>query len=457
MQASIFSDPLFQRFVSQRPIATSAQMITRRILDPGVVDCLFRDNAELQYEQRLLFSTLAKLMMGVTLGEHKTVYAGYKRMINEMEVSVTSVYNKLQRIEPPTSRALVQHAYRSAAEVQQEIGGVPRNLLSGYAMRILDGNHLAGTEHRIKETRTLKAAPLPGKSLVVFDPRYNCVCDFVPIEDGHAQELSELDEVLKALERKQLWIADRNFCTLKFMYRIANADSCFVVRQHKKLHGVVRGSLKRIGKSDTAEVFENKLVLPDFEGQTIVVRRIVCKLFKPTQSGETEVILFTNLPASEADGIRISELYCDRWRVEVVFNHLTMNFNCEVNTLCYPPAALFCFAMSLTAYNALSILKAVVAKVLGQDESKMLSNYYLADEIAACTEGLLIAIPPEDWSQMNTMPLSSFVSQLVKAAEQIDMRRYRKSVRGPKKPPPQRTGDYRTTHVSTKRLIENRP
>lgn len=457
MKASIFSDALFQRFVAERPVATVAQMITRRMLNQEAVDGLFRDNAELQYEQVLLFSTLSKLMMGVTLGQFKTVNAGYKRLTHELGVSVTSVYNKLQRIEPATSRALVRHAYQYAVEIQQEIGGVPRNLLPGYAMRILDGNHLAGTEHRIKETRALKAAPLPGKSLVVFDPRYNCVCDFLPIEDGHAQELSALDEALETLERKQLWIADRNFCTLKFMYRTANAFSCFVVRQHKKLHGTVEGSLKRIGKSDTAEVFENKLVLPDFDGQSIVVRRIVCKLFKPTQTGETEVILLTNLPASDADAVRISELYCDRWKVEVVFNHLTMNLNCEVNTLGYPPAALFCFAMSLIAYNGLSILKAVVTKVHGQDESKMLSNYYLADEIATATDGLLIAIPPENWAEISTMPLNSFVSQLVNAAEHIDINRYRKAVRGPKKTPPKRTGDYRTTHVSTKRLIENRP
>jgi IS4 transposase len=456
MKVSIFSDPVFQRFVVDRPVATMAQMIARRILDKDLVDQVFRDNAALQYEQELLFSSLAKLMMNVTLGKYESVNAGYKVMASEMGVSVTAVYNKLQRIESQTSRALVRHAYQYAVEVQREIGGVQRNLLPGYAMRILDGNHLAGTEHRIKETRTLKAAPLPGKSLVVFDPRYNCVRDFIPIEDGHAQELSELDSVLETLEANELWIADRNFCTLKYMYSIENAGSCFIVRHHKKLHGIVSGPLKRIGKSDTGEVFENKLILPTFAGQTITVRRIVCKLFKPTQSGETEVILLTNLPASEADGVRISELYCDRWRVEVVFNHLTMNLNCEVNTLCYPPAALFCFAMSLVAYNSFSILKAVVAHVHGQDESKMLSHYYLADEVARSTDGLLVAIQEESWSQINSMPLKSFVSQLLKATEHIDMKRYRKAVRRPKNPPPKRKGDCRTTHVSTKRLIENR-
>ena len=42
--------------------------------------------------------------------------------------------------------------------------------MPGYPIRILDGNHLAGTEHRIKELRALRAGALPGQALVVLDP-----------------------------------------------------------------------------------------------------------------------------------------------------------------------------------------------------------------------------------------------------------------------------------------------
>ena len=35
---------------------------------------------------------------------------------------------------------------------------------------ILDGNHLAATEHRIKELRDERAGALPGQTLVVLDP-----------------------------------------------------------------------------------------------------------------------------------------------------------------------------------------------------------------------------------------------------------------------------------------------
>jgi len=40
--------------------------------------------------------------------------------------------------------------------------------------------------------------------------------DIFPCEDGHAQERSLFDEVLPTVEEEDVWIADRNFCPLKF-------------------------------------------------------------------------------------------------------------------------------------------------------------------------------------------------------------------------------------------------
>ena len=49
------------------------------------------------------------------------------------------------------------------------------------------------------ETRSQTTASLPGKTLVVFDPRRGAVADIVPIEDGHAQERSALDSIIETL------------------------------------------------------------------------------------------------------------------------------------------------------------------------------------------------------------------------------------------------------------------
>ena len=42
--------------------------------------------------------------------------------------------------------------------------------LEGYRVKIVDGNCLEASEHRIQELREAKGRALPGKSLVVYEP-----------------------------------------------------------------------------------------------------------------------------------------------------------------------------------------------------------------------------------------------------------------------------------------------
>ena len=51
---------------------------------------------------------------------------------------------------------------------------------------------------------------------------------------------------------------------------------------------------------------------------------------------------------------------------------------------------------------------------------------------------------------------ADFVAELRRMASGIDMSRYRKSVRGPKKTPPNRTNKRNSVHVSTKRILDKR-
>ena len=230
MATSLFQDPLYRLFALQRPIAVNAQLVLQRLLDPRSLDELFHRHAQTQSERILLFSTLTHLMASVVLGKAASVNAAFEKMRDQLLVSKTAVYEKLQRVEPQTVRELVRHSYRQVVELWRECGGLPQHEVSGYEQRILDGNHLSATEHRLAETRSQTAAPLPGKALVVFDPRRGAVADIVPIEDGHAQERSALDAIIETLQAQQLWIADRNFCTLKLRYSIENRRAAFVIR-----------------------------------------------------------------------------------------------------------------------------------------------------------------------------------------------------------------------------------
>jgi IS4 transposase len=456
MQASFFKDLMFRAFAKERPIATVTQMVLRRMLSPTELDRLFEEHAKAQYFRSLLFSALARLICGVVLSKYASVNAGFKKMTERLGVSLTAVYEKLRRVELAVSQQLVRQAYRQAVAICQEIGFVARHDLAGYSTRILDGNWLAGTEHRLKETRKSTAAPLPGKSLVVYDPRYDAACDFFPIEDAYRQERSGLDEVIETIERRQLWIADRNFCTLKFLYAIADKGSAFVIRLHDQLHGVEQGRLRKIGETETGVVYENELVLPEYQGQQMTVRRVVVHLFAPTRDKDVEIVLLTNLPVEDATARDVAELYRTRWKIETAFGHMALAMNCEIKPLCYPQAALFCFALALVAYNAFAITKGAIAAEHGREECEMLSHYYMAHEISHATDGMLIAIPEARWDEMETIPTADFAAEVRTILRGMDLSCYRKSIRGPKKPQPKRTNKRNSVHVSTKRILDKR-
>src|SRR5438067_2122475 len=81
-----------------------------------------------------------------------------------------------------------------------------------------------------------RAAALPGKSLVVLDPALGLTIDVIPCEDGHTQERALLGDVLETVQPKDLWIEDRNFCTLGFLLGVVTERrGSVLVREHKNL------------------------------------------------------------------------------------------------------------------------------------------------------------------------------------------------------------------------------
>ena len=117
MLTSFFQDPIFRAFATQRPIATITQMVLRRMLDPQQIDHLFNQQAQHQYHRSLLFSALTQLVSGVVLGKHASMNAGYKKMKEQLGVSVTAVYEKLQRVETP----IVQQRLRSSLQRRERL------------------------------------------------------------------------------------------------------------------------------------------------------------------------------------------------------------------------------------------------------------------------------------------------------------------------------------------------
>jgi IS4 transposase len=448
----------FAEFVEESPISVMMRGIVEYAFDAKRLDEIFQETAEVQYTRELRFSTVADLMAEVVFNISPSIGAAYQANVDQMTVSRKSVYNKLNGIEPQISVALVEDSVTQFTPVIEQLRATLPPLLPGYHTKILDGNHFSATEHRIEELRTIGDAPLPGKALVVLDPRLKMATHVFPCEDGHAQERSLLGPVLSCVEKDDLWIEDRNFCTLGFLFGIRSRQAKFLVRQHANLPGRPRGRRKYKGRIETGHVYEQSMEITDpTTGNTVNIRRITVKLDQPTRDGDSEIHILTNLPQKAADARKVAELYRKRWTIETMFQELTETLSCEIKTLGYPKAAIFAFCLALVAYNGISVIKAALRSVHGTDTvEENVSGYYISLEISKTYTGMMIAIPAKHWSVFRSMSVAELAKVLKDLARRVNLSKYQKHPRGTKLPKPERIRTGRSHHVSTARILAKR-
>jgi hypothetical protein len=217
------------------------------------------------------------------------------------------------------------------------------------------------------------------------------------------------------------------------------------------------GVRKAKGRCDTGSVYEQRLRLRNAQGQVRVVRRITGVLDQPTRDGDTEIHLLTNLPVRKATAIQVADVYRKRWTIEGLFLEVAKTLDCEINTLCYPKAALFAFCLGLLATNAVALVKGALRAVHGEPVVReQVSGYYLALEIRQSSDGMMVAIPPEHWTVFRTCSDAAMAAVLRTLAEHASLRRYRKHPRGPKKKPAQRLAYQNGAHVATAKLLAAR-
>jgi hypothetical protein len=451
----MFLGDVFERFVAESPVSVMVRAVMQNAMSASALDEMFMRESEHQYTKELLFSTQVDLMSTVVLDTHQSVNAAFQAARRRIPVSVTSVYNKLNGIEPNVSAALTQHTASRLAPVIESMGGQLPPLLPGYRVKIFDGNHLAATDRRLAVLRGSKAGPLPGFGVVILDPSLMLATNVIACEDGHAQERSLSDKIVATFDPADLGVADRNFCTRRILFGIDSRKAFFAVREHAtNLPWESAGARRARGRVDGGRVYEQRIHVLGENGEVAKWRRITVRLDKPTRDGETEIHVITNLSASSVKARAVAILYRNRWTLETLFQDLERALNGEIKTLAYPKAALFAFCIALAAYNVLSTVKAALRAAHGHEKIEAeVSEYYLADEISGMYRGMMVAIPPPLWERFASMGPRALGHLLLKLAADVYLPRFRRHPRGPKKPVTPRTRYTSNTHVSTARLL----
>src|SRR5215208_735225 len=360
-------DAVLARFVERSPVAVMARLTLQRAVGAEWVDSVFEAHRERQYTRELLFSTVVDLMSLVALGMRPSLHAAAQRAIadGELGVSLAALYEKVNHAEPEVLRALVRGSAARLTPVVEHLAPptADRPALCGYRLRVVDGSHLPATEHRVAPLRPLRAAALPGLSLVVYDPATDLVVDLVPGEDAHAGERVLMPAVAAAAGPGELWVADRNFATRALLGALVAHGAAVLVREHGRTPAPVAvGPRQRRGRCETGRVYEQAVEVPldEVEGGVLRLRRIELELETPTEDGDTLLRLLTTLPRRIA-ARRVAALYRRRWSIEGMFQRLEAALASEIATLSQPRAALLAFTAAVVAYNVLATVEAALA------------------------------------------------------------------------------------------------
>jgi len=458
-------DQVFDAFVEESAVSVMFRGTLENIFSSKRLDALFEDHAEKQLSGELAFSTCARLLSLVSTRIQPSVHAAYAKNVENVGVAVKSVYNKLNGVELSVSEAMVRETAADVKAIIQEMNGTLDGPVPGYDVRIVDGNYIAGTDHRIQELRDLGDSALPGHTVAVLNPHVELIEELIACEDGHANQRSLYIDLLDRVQQGQCWIADRDYCTTAFLSGVRHRKAYFIIRQHGLLEGKLTGRRRRIGRTDTGTAYEQPMQLTKKGDETYTVRRITVVLNRPTRDGDKEIHLLTNLP-KKVSACLIATAYRRRWTIETAFAKLTQDLRCELNTLGYPKAALFSFCVAVVMYNALNAVIAAMrvthpqvatSQTRTSGRERTFSFYYLADEISGISRGMAIAIPTNHWTDaFASSTTKQMAKKLLWLARRVDVRQFLTNPYGPKKRRKKPKATTSSGHVSTYRLLRQR-
>ena len=371
-------EAIMEQFKKSSPLTVMVRLVMQQALSREWMEEVFERNRDKQYTRELLFSTVVDLMGLVALGLKPSLHAAAQAS-SELGVSLTALYDKVKRTEPEVVGALVRGSAQRLGPVVKPMKERRAAWVAGYRVRVLDGNHLAASEKRVKQLRDFRGAALPGQSLVVYAPELDLVVDVVPAEDAHAQERALMGPVLEQVQPGELWLADRNFSTTRILFGIHDKKAAFVIREHGASPNPTQlEPLREVGRVETGLVYEQAVRIEDETGRQLTLRRIELHLDEPTRHGETVIRLLTDVPPERMGALEVAGLYRRRWSIESMFGRLESVLQSEVKSLGYPRAALFAFGVSVLAYNVLAVLQsAVEAEHRLEDSTIQVSSYYI--------------------------------------------------------------------------------
>ena len=151
-------------YVEGAPAAVMTRIALDWILEGTSFEQIFEQVAEDQYQREFTLAHFVPTMLDVASGYRPSPRAAFLRRRLDAVASISAFYRKLGRMELALPTEVVHQTMQRARGLIVAAGGPRPEPIPGYHARILDGNVLTGTEHRITPLRTTNSAGRPGTS-----------------------------------------------------------------------------------------------------------------------------------------------------------------------------------------------------------------------------------------------------------------------------------------------------
>ncbi len=372
-------EPDFVREVLTRlPLADAVLHLLGFALHESFLAECFHQHRGHCYEDTLSFAKLVELVTDALLvhqgSARQALLAAQKQ--DQLPTCKEAFYGKLRRLPFALSVAFLSEASRRLnALLPAQTNPLPTSL-QGYQVRIIDGKKTKHIAKKLKLTRAQAGQLFGAKLLAAYDPATRLIQTVSVHADGEKNDAPLVPDLLAQARthdagKPTLNVADAQFCDLVQLNHYRQAGEHFALRYHPKVHF-------HADPTKPARSFQDAKGRPLIEeygwlGSPADQRRAFVRRVTWKRSDHKDLSVVTDLtnhrpgqatavpePMAAAELI---DLYLTRWKIETVFQDVTVIFGLRKLIGSTPEATAFQAAFCMVVYNAIMVVKSYVAAV----------------------------------------------------------------------------------------------
>jgi hypothetical protein len=348
------------------PLAEATLRLLSHAAREPFLDDLYDRHRGRCYEKALSFSTLVQLI-GDALIQHQgsgRKSCDHAAEMDAMPVTSSAFYRKLRRVPLTVAHALLSETtIRIAPLSPTRVSPVIPTSLRGMELLPIDGKKIKNVAKRAKFLRDLPGTVLGAKVLVALRLRNGLAVALEADPDGEANDCplvcGLLAQVRSIVPGTRLFIADRQFCGAEQLDHFAENGDHFLVRRTTTARFTPdpdRPARNGVDSRGRPYVDCRGTLYKGAKART--VRQITL-----TRPGEESIVLITDLLDEEAfPASDLLEAYLMRWGIEQVFQQITEVFSLQRLIGGSPEAVVFQCAFCLLLYNALRVVRDILAE-----------------------------------------------------------------------------------------------